>query len=399
MSLKVTHSIRGRAKKFIVNDVKSEDEFNLSKTAFESSVEINGDFQRANYSGCNFVAGAIFKGRYRGKVIFNECKFNDSVRFDGSRLFKVRASHAIPYDCLGENTPVADSDESLHYKIKAWIAEMSRRLKNIIKSSVLSVNNVKNNIKNNYSNKVESIRRGLRVVDKSKEIPRLFHQEVDFINVEFVNSTKVLFDCVDMMNMRLQGTNMRGVRLYDVDFYQEKLKRSGIYDEIYIHSLNDKTKLHYELPRVESSYRNLRASIEDSKDYDTATDFYVGEMEAKRQQLSFLRRNVFSVVALYKLLSVYGSSPLRAFLVMVALFGLHFAVSSVIISNDLTIGELAGNGVEVLLRSLKVSTLQKVNDANSIPLSLGYLDSIYRVLTPVQIALFGLAVRARIKRN
>ena len=63
--------------------------------------------------------------------------------------------------------------------------------------------------------------------------------------------------------------------------------------------------------RVESSYRQLRAALESSKDYAGAADFYYGEMEMRRlgaHRLSVERPLLFA----YKLLAGYGLRAYRA---------------------------------------------------------------------------------------
>jgi|TARA_R110002153_G_scaffold234091_8_gene387529 hypothetical protein len=41
------------------------------------------------------------------------------------------------------------------------------------------------------------------------------------------------------------------------------------------------------LPGIENTYRNIRYSLEENKDFGLANDFFVGEMEAKRRQLKW----------------------------------------------------------------------------------------------------------------
>ena len=46
------------------------------------------------------------------------------------------------------------------------------------------------------------------------------------------------------------------------------------------------------LPGIENTYRNIRYSLEENKDFGLANDFFVGEMEAKRRQLKWWRLRI-----------------------------------------------------------------------------------------------------------
>jgi len=135
----------------------------------------------------------------------------------------------------------------------------------------------------------------------------------------------------------------------------------------------------------------MRVVLEDSKDFVVASDFFIGEMNAKRQRLSFVKRWFFSIEAFFWGSSNYGQSPKRAGCVLFGMVVFHL-VFSFLVFDACT----SSNFLNQFKETLEVFTLQKTqsieNDWKSI------LNSVFRVLVPVQVALLVLSLRSRYKR-
>ena len=182
------------------------------------------------------------------------------------------------------------------------------------------------------------------------------------------------------------------------------------------------------LPGIENTYRNIRYSLEENKDFGLANDFFVGEMEAKRRQLKWWRRWLLSVPAVYKIFSNYGTSPLRVLLWLSLLTFLNayhlwdysiYANESLIEMNTSEVDVSSSlNGFEALMNSIKINvegirgvltysiqtlTLQKDkleifdNLPKNSPVYL--INTLCAVIGPIIIALFAVSIRTRIKRN
>ena len=89
-----------------------------------------------------------------------------------------------------------------------------------------------------------------------------------------------------------------------------KWEERSFYDEVVLEEKNA-NPAEGSVERLEEAYRNMRAALEDNRSYAAAADFYVGEMEANRKLQKGAAR-YFSVAALYRLLSFYGTSVPRA---------------------------------------------------------------------------------------
>lgn len=138
-------------------------------------------------------------------------------------------------------------------------------------------------------------------------------------------------------------------------------------------------------------YRAMRKSREDSNDYPGAGDFYYGEMEMRREGASNLVER--GVLTLYWLVSGYGLRAARAlvaFLLMVLLLAVGFQ----------TIGLEDPEGFSQTLAwtlSTSISLTRSVEQVSLTPTG-AYLNVLARVLGPVLLALFVLALRSRVRR-
>lgn len=168
----------------------------------------------------------------------------------------------------------------------------------------------------------------------------------------------------------------------------------------------DSVERKYLLPELERQYRDIRVALEDSKDYRSATGFYVGEMEARRRQMNILRRYSFSVEALYKLLSHYSSNPTRAIGVFLLFTSLHALITWRLLAqtNADRLDQLKQlcTGADCVrayfTNSLNVLTVRR-RDFIDLGGWHDTLDTIFSIIGPIQIALIALALRTMVKRH
>lgn len=335
---------------------------------------------RAGFHGCEFYDRTSFLGSFCGTASFNGTLFHEAVTFRGGRDVNITVSP----DTGGSS--------------KSTTSETNN-------NSILS------NIKKGWLNNRESYLN--RLDNEYVSIRRLFKSEIIMTDVEFRRPESTKFIGVDMSKVSLRGTDVKGVHFIDVNFYQPDLKRQGLYDELLYSNDTDNNLRSYMMPQIESEYRNVRVAMEENKNFSVATDFYIGEMEARLQQKPMLKRYLFSIEVIYKSLSKFGSSPFRAIRIFLLLTLLHsvLVMSFVIdpstsyrnVLNDDRSNPLINEPIKTsfiyIANSTKVLTLQRGDDILKVDSLAGHIvNVIFRVLGPIQIALIILAIRIKIKR-
>ncbi|MBA3018691.1 MAG: hypothetical protein KJ550_09660 [Proteobacteria bacterium] len=243
----------------------------------------------------------------------------------------------------------------------------------------------------------------------STEERRLFNKKVEMQDVNFLRPDRVKFVGTDMSWLLLVGTDLKGVHLYDTKWFQQKLKRNGLYDEVFALKQSDNYR-NYIIPQIESGYRNVRVALEENKDYSFASDFYIGEIEIRRKRKHIIKKHFLSIEAFYNALSLYGTSPIQAARMFLWFFLLHFLISFFLYqassnhpmfdfysfeSLKTVFNEVSPYGIN----SLKILTLQRFGNFIENGLLQSLIDTIFRIIGPIQIALLVMALRNKIKRN
>ena len=346
--------------------VKFQQEVNLQKAIFKGEAKfqtVTFD-ESVNFSNTIFKSDTSFFAHFNNKATFSFCDFNNRVSFGGN----------FNDQCfLGQST----------FRDSATF----RGGRDI----VLSIGNSNKN-------------------PQSTKVRRLFSSEVHMQDVDFRRPNRVKFIGVDLNNAHVVGTDMRGVHLYDVNFYQPSLKRQGIFDEIHLNNSSDLEYKNYINPRIEEGYRNIRVALEENKNYQSATDFYIGEMEIRRKRSSFLKKEFFSIAACYRALSFYGSSPVRSTRLFVWFLLLHLVSSIYITSNIITedtvmlfqfgtLSSLFESFFKYTINSLRVLTLWRGTPLVGEGIWYSTLDSMFRIIGPLQLALIAMSMRTTIKRH
>jgi len=146
---------------------------------------------------------------------------------------------------------------------------------------------------------------------------------------------------------------------------------------------------------LKEHYQSLKQMYLDRGDHQRSGDFHYGEMEMKRREYGWPSR-ILCLEFVYWALSGYGTRPLRAFMVL-GLICLMSAWGYLSLSPN----SFCCDFLEGLQFSLKVMTFQRPEIPFPFP-SLAepaqWLKIFQTILGPVQIALFGLSLRMRLKR-
>jgi hypothetical protein len=248
-------------------------------------------------------------------------------------------------------------------------------------------------------NHFRHLKRKFAKSDPNAEVFMMFEAEGQLQGVIFLKPDKVLFSQVNLSKVYFQGTNLRGVRFLGVNWWQPAFKRNGLYDEIFIGKSSDGPFRHLYLPILEETCRNTRVALEENKSFNMASDFYIAEMEAVRQQQNILERHILSVTALYRFVSRYGTSVGTSIRVLALIYFLHVS-SSLYIHSPIPLTELIDEFMATALRSIKVMLLaQPETKSGAISNGQSWLDVGLRLIGPIQIAMIAMAFRSRIKRH
>lgn len=225
---------------------------------------------------------------------------------------------------------------------------------------------------------------------------------VGFDNVTFGKPTQTLFQNVDLRKASFKAVSLVGVRFINTNFYQGEFGRNGIYNEIILlkkSSGNKKNTLQRKRELIHE-YRQLRMAMENGKDYSKAHDFYIGEMEARQsRKWSFM-------LYLYGKSSFYGTSYTKAFSWILVLLAIHITITAsltpdfrfmkLFFGSDIL--ECWGKFSDIAIHSLSTGTLQRIGLLSNISNWQNLVDIAFRVLLPIQTAMFVLALRNKTKR-
>jgi len=199
-------------------------------------------------------------------------------------------------------------------------------------------------------------------------------------------SSQVTFMNVDLRDCLLVGNVFDRIELSNVE-WPRHWGRYVIRDEI-VYRRNGGVPL----SNLREAYQALKQKYHNKGDHVRAGDFHYGEMEMKRREYGFPRR-WFSWEFVYWCLSGYGVGHLRALFNMFVLV-VSFAVLYYWTSCQGTFSSFS----EALRYSVGVAALQRPEMPTAFDEPQKWLHVLEAILAPVQIALFALALRLRLKR-
>jgi uncharacterized protein YjbI with pentapeptide repeats len=158
-----------------------------------------------------------------------------------------------------------------------------------------------------------------------------FKKDCILTDIEIPRDAVVTLVEVDLSRAQFGDTNVENINFRDVRWAPVKTiagyqRRSALWDEF--RELDEGEERRYE--KIAENYRQLVINYEQKRNYETAEDFHIGEMEMRRKKKGSgvhnrpwrLVREWFNLFGFYKISSNYGSSYRQAFLVLSILFAL-----------------------------------------------------------------------------
>jgi hypothetical protein len=245
---------------------------------------------------------------------------------------------------------------------------------------------------------ITRMRRRFQTTDPETTLYQVFEAESNMEGVVFLRPAQTAFLNVDLSNVLFRGTNLRGIYFVGVNWWQPQLRRNGLRDEVFFGLSADGPFRYAFLPALEETCRNARVALEDNRSFNVASDFYVGEMEALRRRLPFLRRHIASVPALYRIVSKYGTSVGQALLVLLCLIGIHTLIT-MLLAHSAPGTRITDSFLRAGYQTARLLAFQSLSTADAAYSVQGWLDVLFRVLFPIQLAMLALAFRSRIKRH
>jgi hypothetical protein len=190
---------------------------------------------------------------------------------------------------------------------------------------------------------------------------------------------------VDAQDLLIAGNVVQTIAFWNVDWPRRR-GRYVLRDEIIYRRSKSMPA-----SNLREAYQVLKRKYEDKGDHIRAGDFHYGEMEMKRREYGFPRRWLSWEFA-YWMLSGYGVGHIRSLVILIALiigFGAAYY---------LTKPEAFTGFSEALRYSVGVAALQRPEMPAEFGEPQRWLHVTEAVLGPLQIALFVLALRMRLKR-
>ncbi|RMD65687.1 hypothetical protein D6817_05595, partial [Candidatus Pacearchaeota archaeon] len=160
-------------------------------------------------------------------------------------------------------------------------------------------------------------------------------KNVEFVAVDIDKNAQVIFHKVNLEKISFLDTDLERITFRDVRWHLIG-PRQGLWDEV--RPLKNKPVRDYE--KIAENYRQLVLSYDRKRDFDTAEDFHIGEMEMRRRkkaqrleekaaEAKGLKKLFWRCLAgcrarlngfeIYKVASRYGTSYWQALLVLLGL--------------------------------------------------------------------------------
>lgn len=303
-----------------------EEEVNFSYVTFSNkTLFISSKFSKSNFIQTKFLDNAdISEVKFNDKADFTHAIFIEKVYFSGSIFSKdVR----FDYTTFSKESYFSRIKFALEVSFKNAVFMHEANFTDTVFNLYLYIQNATFKDKTHFSCQF---------------------QEIALFNfVTFENPRETIFEVKDMSNVSFINTNITEIRFSDIvtwggiDNYQ-------IIEETWLEEDEERANRfrRVSLGGVLSVYRNLRENYELRRMYDEAGKFFIREMELKRKYREvkakesseykikknyWSRRNIFSLIGWYHLLSNYGESlwrPTVAGMVIVFLFTLLFGTQS-----------------------------------------------------------------------
>lgn len=343
----------------------------------------NCSFKRAEFS-----ERTLLKTRFIKRAGFEEAIFRKSLHLTGWRDITLQLSAILPTATVF-GAIINPTETSLLQRTQILI----QRIYHFLKIRLTIVHHKSIAVVARIKHQFVAFRHQYAKNDPRVSQIKVFESEGSFEQTEFATPNQVTFTQVDLSRVYFRGTNLRGARFVGVTWWQEEIGRNGLHDDFFISRSKDGPFRHEFLPALEETYRNIRVALEENRSYVEAADFYYGEMEARRTHKSFLKRNLFSIEALYLAASKYGTSIFRATMILATLIFFHLWVTATINGGEME------NISALLLRSLRLILFQDGTADVTLIAAQQWADTVFRILAITQVTLIVFAFRSRIKRH
>jgi uncharacterized protein YjbI with pentapeptide repeats len=418
------------------------EKLSLKEITFPNSFSFGAVVVEQGFFADNAVFDDDFKvsGTFKNIANFSNCHFNKKAEFVQTKNISVSGSVTLTSSFASGNAVISLSGGTLTKTER--VVQFMNRLMNRVKSSLKKfINWMRKQSTKYWKALIQWIRKEfisyrLRLPHKRAGVTKyvLFDEKAILDNMTFSKPKSVLFKGVDLRNATFGGTDLRGVTFIGNDWYQPKLKRNGLKEELRYFELKNYYDQKEWLPNIENTCRNIRFSLEEFKDFGLANDFFVGEMEARRRQLIWYKRWLFSVLTVYKIISHYGTSSIRCGLVFLLAVMCHGFIISYLVNpsayaalgtslvsvTDFSLEGITqwfcvvsvkfssflanGRFMDFFTYSLQTMTLQKdkvaLLSSEELKLSsISFVNTMFTIIGPILVGLLALTVRTRIKRN
>jgi len=272
------------------NSFWAETHFEKGGYFFKTQFQDKTSFASAKFSSIAYFSEARFGNQssfeataFQSEAYFIKTEFGDQTNLKGTR-FKKRASFSDTR--FGHNTEFHESQFSDQTYFENTHFETESNFKYVDFESKLHFTNVTSN------------------------------GQIKFTDVNLRYPQNVLFSRLNLGSILLARTNVQEVSFMECD-WPKLQKRCAIQDEIQLREGKENAASPEE---IEQLYRRLQTNFENNRRYGEAGDFYIGVMEMRRKQLAektkrkslrWLRQNVFSLIAWYRHVSLYGERYAR----------------------------------------------------------------------------------------
>lgn len=243
----------------------------------------------------------------------------------------------------------------------------------------------------------------------SEENKLFFGKSVLFLSTTLNPSNVVSFRNVDLSKCQFLDTDLRGIEFTDV-IWPKLNNRSVVFDEFDLQKNKLNKNYNYPWEKIERLYRELKHNYEDRKDYARSGDFNFAEKEIRLNNPKTSKSEKF-LIFLYKLFSGYGEEVLKPFFWLISIFifstffylvfGMSYIDSAkkvhTIDLDNLVQNFNLKNLMGVCLYSLRTMffllppNLEIIGDSY-------FVNTIERLLSPLFLTLFALAIRQKLKR-
>ena len=231
--------------------------------------------ETASFYRTEFSGRSIIRANFKGACTFNEAVFKEDVVFAGWRNVSVEV-HAAGLALVGAvGSVVGGPPPTFRQRVSQWLAKWvawSRSQWQALRKRVTKAYE-------NARHLIVRVRRRFQRLDPNTTVFRVFESESHVSGVVFLKPAQTVFTDVDLSLVHFRGTNLRGARFLGVKWWQPALRRNGLRDEVFVLTTSDGPFRHHSLPALEETCRNLRVALEENRDFNTASDFYIGEME------------------------------------------------------------------------------------------------------------------------